>query len=140
MDQNVKPKWWRGGLLYILILLVILALAFSFLPMTKKASQVDLYTFIDQAKKGNIDTILQDGTTIIGLKDNEKKIQSSFIGSTKELTDMLQENGVALGENGIKFNVQSGGFDWRGILISFVPLILFGALLFFLFRSARKRT
>jgi ATP-dependent Zn protease len=140
VDQNVKPKWWRGGLLYILILLVILALAFSFLPMTKKASQVDLYTFIDQAKKGNIDTILQDGTTIIGLKDNEKKIQSSFIGSTKELTDMLQENGVALGENGIKFNVQSGGFDWRGILISFVPLILFGALLFFLFRSARKRT
>jgi ATP-dependent Zn protease len=108
--------------------------------MTKKASQVDLYTFIDQAKKGDIDTILQDGTTIIGLKDNEKKIKSSFIGSTKELTDMLQENGVALGENGIKFNVQSGGFDWRGILISFVPLILFGALLFFLFRSARKRT
>ena len=140
MEQNVKPKWWRGGLLYILILLVILALAFSFLPMTKKASQVDLYTFIDQAKKGDIDTILQDGTTIIGLKDNEKKIQSSFIGSTKELTDMLQENGVALGENGIKFNVQSCGFDWGGILVSFVPLILFGALLFFLFRSARKRT
>jgi ATP-dependent Zn protease len=140
MDQNAKPKWWRGGLLYILILLVILALAFSFLPMTKKASQVDLYTFIDQAKKGDIDTILQDGTTIIGLKDNEKKIQSSFIGSTKELTDMLQENGVVLGENGIKFNVQSGGFDWGGISVSFVPLILFGALLFFLFRSARKKT
>lgn len=136
----MKPKWWRGSLLYILILVVILALAFSFLPMTKKASEIDLYTFIGQARQGDIDTILQDRTTIIGLKDNDKKIQSSFIGSTKELTDMLKENGVVLGENGIKFNVQSGGFDWGGILISFVPLLLFGALLFFLFRSARKKT
>ena len=140
MDQNVKSKWWRGSLFYVLILVAVLALAFSFLPTTKKAREVDLYTFIDQARQGEIDTILQDGTTIIGLKDNEKKIQSSFIGSTKELTDMLKENGVTLGENGVKFNVQSGGFDWVAMVITFVPLLLFGTLLFFLFRSARKKT
>jgi ATP-dependent Zn protease len=140
VDQNVKPKWWRGSIIYVLILVAVLALAFSFLPTTKKAREVDLYTFIDQAKQGEIDTILQDGTTIIGLKDDEKKIQSSFIGSTKELTDMLKENGVTLGENGVKFDVQSGGFDWGGVLISFIPLLLFGALLFFLFRSVRRKS
>jgi ATP-dependent Zn protease len=139
MEQDAKPKWWRGSLLYILILIAIIALAFSFLPTTKKPMKVDLYTFIDQAKQGQIDTILQDKTTIIGLKDDEQKIESSFIGSTKELTDMLEQNGVTLGENGVKFNVKSGGFDWASLAISFVPLILFAALLFFLFRSARKK-
>jgi ATP-dependent Zn protease len=136
----VKPKWWRSILFYVLILAAVLALTFSFLPTIKKSREVDLYTFINQAKQGEIDAILQDRTTIIGLKDDEKKIQSSFIGSTKELTDILKENGVTLGENGVKFTVQSGGLDyWGGLLIGFVPLILFGGLLFFLFRSARKK-
>ncbi len=83
----MKPKWWQGSLFYLLILVAILALAFSFLPTTKKPKEVDFYTFIAQVKQGVADTIQQDGTTIIGLKDDEKKIESSFVGSTKELMD-----------------------------------------------------
>jgi len=109
----------------------------SVLPASKKPTEVDFYSFIAQVKQGVADTIQQDGTTIIGLKDNEKKIQSSFVGSTKELMDSLTAAGITLGENGVKFDVKAGGFDWGGVLISFVPLLLFGALLFFLFRSAR---
>jgi cell division protease FtsH len=133
----MKPKWWQGGLFYLLILVAILALAFSFLPTSKKPDKVDFYAFVEQAKQGDIDTIQQDGTTIIGLKGDEKKIEASFVGSTKELMDTLKESGITLGEDGMKFSVKAGGFDWGSILISFVPLLLFGALLFFLFRSAR---
>jgi len=133
----MKPKWWQGGLFYLLILVAILALAFSFLPTSKKPKEVDFYTFVEQAKQGEIDTIQQDGATLIGLKGDERKIEASFVGSTKELMDTLKEAGITLGEDGVKFNVKAGGFDWGGILISFVPLLLFGALLFFLFRSAR---
>ncbi|MBM4446712.1 MAG: ATP-dependent metallopeptidase FtsH/Yme1/Tma family protein [Chloroflexi bacterium] len=133
----MKPKWWQGGLFYILILVAILALAFSFLPTSKKPKEVDFYTFVEQAKQGEIDTIQQDGATLIGLKGDEKKIEASFVGSTKELMDSLKEAGITLGEDGVKFTVKAGGFDWGGVLISFIPLLLFGALLFFLFRSAR---
>jgi cell division protease FtsH len=133
----MKPKWWQGGLFYLLILVAILALAFTFLPTSKKPEKVDFYAFVEQAKQGEINTIEQDGTTIIGLKDDEKKIEASFVGSTKELMDTLKESGITLGEGGMKFTVKAGGFDWGSILISFVPLLLFGALLFFLFRSAR---
>ena len=133
----MKPKWWQGGLFYLLILVAILALAFSFLPTAKKPDKVDFYAFVEQAKQGEIDTIQQDGTTIIGLKGDEKKIEASFVGSTKELMDTLKDAGITLGEDGMKFSVKAGGFDWGSILISFVPLLLFGALLFFLFRSAR---
>jgi len=133
----MKPKWWQGGLFYLLILLAILALAFSLLQTTKKPKEVDFYTFVEQAKQGEIDTIEQDGSTLIGLKDDEKKIEASFVGSTKELMDSLNEAGLTLGEGGVNFTVKAGGFDWGGVLISFIPLLLFGALLFFLFRSAR---
>jgi len=133
----MKPKWWQGGLFYLLILVAILALAFSFLPTSSKPDKVDFYTFVEQAKQGEIDTIEQDGTTITGYKDDEKKIEASFVGSTKELMDSLKEAGITLGEDGVDFSVKSSGFDWGGVMISFIPLLLFGALLFFLFRSAR---
>ncbi|HIE17283.1 MAG TPA: ATP-dependent metallopeptidase FtsH/Yme1/Tma family protein [Dehalococcoidia bacterium] len=133
----MKPKWWQGSLFYLLILVAIIALAFSFLPTSKKPETVDFYTFIEQAKNGEIDTIQQQGNIIIGLKDDIKVVESSFIGSTKELIDTLKEAGIELNEGGIKFLVKAGGFDWGSLLISFIPLLLFGALLFFLFRSAR---
>jgi cell division protease FtsH len=133
----MKPKWWQGSLFYLLLLVAILALAFSFLPTANKPKNVDFYTFIEQAKEGDIDTIQQQGNTIIGLKDDKKVIESSFVGSTKELMDTLKEAGITLDEGGIKFNVKAGGFDWGSLMISFIPLLLFGALLFFLFRSAR---
>ncbi len=133
----MKTKWWQGSLFYLLLLVAILALAFSFLPTSKKSKEVDFYTFVEQAKQGEIDTIQQQGNTLIGLKGDEKKIEASFVGSSKELMDALKEAGIMLGENGVKLDVKAGGFDWGGILLSFIPLLLFGALLFFLFRSAR---
>jgi len=47
----------------------------------------------------------------------------------------LQELGLKL--DGVDYEVKPSGFDWGGLMIGFIPLLLFGALLFFLFRSAR---
>jgi cell division protease FtsH len=133
----MKSKWWQGSLFYILILLAIIALVVSFFPVSQKPDKVDFYTFIAKVKAGEADTIQQDGITVIGLKGDEKKIETAFDGSTKELMDSLTAAGITLGGNGVKFDVKAGGFDWGSLMISFVPLLLFGALLFFLFRSAR---
>jgi cell division protease FtsH len=133
----MKTKWWQGSLFYLLILVAIIALAFSFFPINKSPEEVDFYTFVNQAKQGEIDTIEQDNPILTGIKNKEKVSKSSFVGSTKELMDTLKESGIVLGEGGVKFLVKTGGFDWGSILISFLPLVLFGALLFFLFRSAR---
>jgi len=133
----MKARWWQGSLLYLLILVALLALAFSFFPVNKGPKEVDFYSFIDNAKTGQITAVQQDGTTIIGLKDDKPVIKASFVGSTKELMDSLKDAGVKLGDDGVKFEVKTGGFDWGGIMLSFLPLVLFGGLLFFLFRSAR---
>lgn len=133
----MKKKWWQGSLFYMLILVGIIALAFSFFPVNKGPEEVDFYKFVNQAQSREIDTIEQNNPILIGLKNGEKISTSSFVGSTKELMDTLKESGIALGEGGIKFSVKTGGFDWGSILFSFLPLILFGGLLFFLFRSAK---
>jgi len=133
----MKARWWQGSLLYLLILVALLALAFSFFPINKGPKEVDFYSFIDNAKSGQVATIQQDGNSIIGLKDDKPVVKAAYVGSTKELMDSLKEAGVKLGDDGIKFEVKTGGFDWGSIMLSFLPLVLFGALLFFLFRSAR---
>ncbi len=133
----MKARWWQGSLLYLLILVALLALAFSFFPINKGPKEVDFYTFIDNTRGGQINTIQQDGNAIIGLKDDKPVVKAAYVGSTKELMDSLKEAGVNLGDDGIKFDVKTGGFDWGNIMLSFLPLVLFGALLFFLFRSAR---
>jgi cell division protease FtsH len=133
----MKARWWQGSLLYLLILVALLALAFSFFPVNKGPKEVDFYAFIDNAKAGQVKTIQQDGNSIIGLKDDKPVVKAAYLGSTKELMDSLKEAGVKLGDDGVKFEVKTGGFDWGSIMLSFLPLVLFGALLFFLFRSAR---
>ena len=133
----MKARWWQGSLLYLLVLVALLALAFSFFPVNKGPKEVDFYTFIDNAKTGQVKTVQQDGNSIIGLKDDKPVVKAAYLGSTKELMDSLKEAGVKLGDDGVKFEVKTGGFDWGSIMLSFLPLVLFGALLFFLFRSAR---
>jgi cell division protease FtsH len=133
----MKARWWQGSLLYLLILVALLALAFSFFPVNKGPKEVDFYSFIDSTQSGQINSIQQDGNTIIGLKDDKPVIKASFMGGTKDLMDSLKDAGVKLGAEGIKFEVKTGGIDWGNLMLSFLPLVLFGALLFFLFRSAR---
>lgn len=133
----MKARWWQGSLLYLLILMTLLALAFSFFPVNKGPEEVDFYTFIDKIKSNQVAVIQQEGNTIIGVKDDKAVFKSSFVGSTKELIDSLKDAGVELGENGVKFEVKTDSLDWGSIMLSFLPLVLFGALLFFLFRSAR---
>jgi ATP-dependent Zn protease len=140
VEQNKLPQWWRGSLVYILILIAIVALVFTFLPITKRPMKVDLNTFIEQVKRGEVDTIQQTGSIIIGLKDNQEKIETGFIGSTGELVSTLEQAGITTGENGVKIDVKPDKFDWGNLAISFVPVILVGVLLIFLFRSASKKT
>lgn len=130
-------RWWQGSLFYLVILIAIVALAFSFLSSSKGPDEVSFNEFVKSANSGDIDTIRQQGSILIGLKKDKEIVKTAFVGSTKELMDALKAAGVTFDDGKISLDVKSGGFDWGGILLSFLPLLLFGVLLFLLFRSAR---
>ena len=100
--------------------------------------KVDLDAFTLKATT-QIDTILQDGDNLIGLKEDEIKIKTAFGGSTYELRTYLVEEGIILGAEGIKIDVKPTGFDWGTIALTVIlPIVLLGALFYFLFfRAAR---
>jgi len=95
--------------------------------------------FMVLAKQGQIDTILQDGDTLEGLEGGKTIITSAFVGGTDDLRNYLQEEGVTLGAGGIKIDVKPSGFDWGTIALTVIlPIVLLGALFYFLFfRAAR---
>ena len=127
----------RNVFFYPLLLVVIIALIFAFMPRGGP-EKIGLDEFIGQAKQGKIDTIRQEGNTLIGLKEGEAKVESSFLGGTEDLRNYLTEQGVILGEANIRIDVKPAGLDWGMIGLQVImPIILLGVLFFFLFRSAR---
>ena len=143
----MQAKWWRSGFFYLLLLAVVLALVFAFMP-GGGPTELSLPEFIERAKPTlengeelppQIDTIRQSGDTVEGLKDGKITITAAFIGDTNSLRDYLEKEGVILGAEGIKIDVKPSGVDWGSIALTVIlPIVLLGALFYFLFfRAAR---
>jgi cell division protease FtsH len=128
----------RTIFIYLLILIALVAMFSMFLPKPNRAEEVDLTTLINRAKQGGIDTIEQQGETLIGLRGEEQLLKTSFVGSTVELHELLKSYGIVVGDNGVRIAVKErSGFSLGGLLINFLPLLLFGLLLLFMFRRAQ---
>jgi cell division protease FtsH len=136
----MQTKWWRSGFFYLLLLVVIVTLIFAFMP-GKGPTTVDLSSFVQSAKQGQIDTISQNGNTVVGLQGKQPVIKTYFDGTTYDLVNYLEGQGIALGAGAgeIQFQVQPTGIDWGQIGITVIlPIVLLGALFYFLFfRAAR---
>ena len=89
----MQAKWWRSGFFYLLLLAVVLALVFAFMP-SEKPEDVNLSEFTEIAKQGQIDTIRQSGDTVEGLEDGQVTITTHFDGTTYELVNFLKDEGV----------------------------------------------
>src|SRR5512136_1148018 len=132
----MQAKWWRSGFFYLLLLIVVGALILARVTSGTGPVPIDkIGLFIDKVKEEQIDTIRQDGDTLIALKGGEAKYKTGFIGSTEELRQLLESEGV---DPGIVAPVV-GGIDWGAIgLTVILPIVLLGALFYFLFfRAAR---
>ncbi len=133
----MQSRWWRSGFFYLLLLVVVVALVFAFMPR-EGPKEVGLAEFIENAKQGQIDTIRQDGDSLLGLKDDTVTIKAAFVGGTDDLRNYLEAEGVTLGAAGIKIDVKPSGYDWGMIALNIIlPIVLLGVLFYFFFRSAR---
>jgi len=132
----MQTKWWRSGIFYIMLLVVvgglILARAVS---GTGPQSIAKIGDFIHKVKTEQIDEIQQKGDSLIALRDGKPLYKTGFIGSTSELQALLQKEGI---EPGIIAPVVPG-IDWGTIGVTVIlPIVLLGAVFYFLFfRAAR---
>ncbi len=128
----MKSNWMRNSLIYIIILVAAVVLLYQLFPTGSSPTEIGLDQAIAMSQDGEIAAITVDNEELLITANDGRELKTSVGNLT--LVE-LQELGLNL--EGVDYNVKPSGFDWSGLLIGFLPLILFGALIFFLFRSAR---
>ena len=123
-------SWRRSGIIYLIILLAGVALATLLFSGSDKPKEVPLSQVITRSEQHQIKEIIVDGQWLTVI-DNADVKNRSFIGDTS----VFQVTGLDL--TGVTLQIQPGGFDWGSLLVGLLPLMLFGALLFFLLFRVR---
>ena len=106
---------------------------FSFLPMTNdKPEEISTEEAIVMSQNGEIEKITVDGESLLITSTSGTELKA-VIGMLS-LVD-LRELGLNL--EGVDWEVAPSGINWGSMALNFLPLIIFGGLLFFLFRRAQ---
>ncbi len=128
----MKPSWKRSSLIYIAILLAAVALFSYLLPSANKPEEVPLSEVIAMSQNKEIAEIEVEEDTLLITTVDDTKLRT-FKESNASIYDI---QGLSL--EGVVVNIKgSSGINWGGLMLNFLPLLIFGGLLFFLFRQAR---
>ena len=128
----MKRGWRLNSLIYIAILIVAIAVFSYLFSGSQEPVEVPLSEAIAMSQENKIDKIFVEDNTLFITTTGGVELKT-FKENNASIYDI---EGLSL--EGIEVEVKgSSGFNWGGLMINFLPLLLFGGLLFFLFRSAR---
>ncbi len=137
----MSSGWLRNGLVYLLIMVAIAALVFSVFSGSRKNPEVDITQLAADLKKGTVSTISVQGDILtIEYRDDGTPSSTSRKEPDATLLETFGDLGVTsehLRNVGIEVESPGAWGNWAGLLITIVPLALFGALLFFMVRQAQ---
>lgn len=122
---------------FVTILLLIGAMVYAGYNQPSKLQQVALSDVVAQANAGEYQKITVSGTDLRITKKGEK---TPSLSSQKDANDSLvKDNGIDQKKVTIEYKKASeAGSLWANAAVTiFVPVILFGALFFFIMRSAQ---
>ena len=127
----MKPSWKRSSLIYIAILVVAVALFIQLIPRDEP-EEVPLSKVIAMSQNKEIAEIrVEEDTLLITTIDDTELRTFKESNATIYEIEGLNLEGVIVDIKG------SSGINWGGLMLNFLPLLIFGGLLFFLFRQAR---
>ncbi|MBE9482876.1 MAG: AAA family ATPase, partial [Chloroflexi bacterium] len=126
----MKLSW--KSLIYIAIILAGIALFSQFLFASREPAEISLDEAITMSQGNEIKELIIDEDMLLITTVDGTELKA-IIGYLNYID--LQELGLNL--KGIDYKVEPSGFEWGGLLLSFLPLIFIGGLLFFLFRRAQ---
>ena len=132
-------RWLRNGFIYLLILVAVVAIVYSFFGRSEGLEERAISDVFTDAKTGQLDEIIVKGDTLT-IRRSGEDLYKAKKEEGANIIEMLRDEGVAVGgTDGIAVNVKSSGGwgNWLGIIITFLPLLLFGAILIFFMRQAQ---
>ena len=129
----MNPRWMRNSFIYLLIIVAVIAIFFTlFSDPLGGSREVSLTEVIDLVARGSVETIEISGDKLtIFTRSGETLTSRKEEGSS--IVEVLANADVDPLANGVQVLVKgsSGLGSFLGILINFLPLIFFGAVLLF---------
>ncbi len=128
LGGNISKWLLLGG--GILLLLLI------FFPRPSSIPELEISQVIQLAQDGQLAEIEVSGDQLSVTTDIGEVFRSRK-ESGVSILELLDQRGIATGEDGIQINVKEEGGSFFGALISFLPVLIFGGLIFYMMRRTR---
>ncbi|MDQ4076318.1 MAG: ATP-dependent zinc metalloprotease FtsH [Chloroflexota bacterium] len=136
----MRQGWARNALVYLLILVALVALFYNLVTPPDRMDTVEISDVASQVRAGNVEKIEVEGDELTVYLRNSGEPVRSLKESDVGLPEFFRSLGLTpdqINEAGIQYQEPS---QWGGImpiLISLVPLLIFGGFLFFMLRQAQ---
>jgi len=134
--------WFRTGFVYLLILVAVAALIFSISPQSKKPEGIPITQLAREIEAGDVKRITITGDDSLEIEyRNRKEVAVSHKESGVGVTTILEDLGVSkakLAAISIEYEPPSNWGGWLTILGSVLPVLIVGALFYFLIRQAQS--
>ena len=138
----MSSRFLRNGFIYLLIGVAIVALIVTLFPNVPGSENVPISEVVAMAKRGEIEVIEARGDRLTITTIHQQQI-SSRIEQQASIVEILGDAGVDIYSGGrprVEVIGSSGLGNLFGLLINFLPLIFFGAVLFLMMRQAQGST
>ena len=135
----MNSRWMRNSLVYLVIIVAVITIFFLFVDSpTDGAKEIGINEIVELAENSSGSSRLEievkgDSLTIsdgVNLFKSRKEEGSS-------VADLLSNAGVDNANYTVRVDAGGGFSSFFGILIGFLPLILFGGILLFMMRQAQ---
>ena len=128
------PRISRKLIIWLVILVGVAVIFYMLIsPGGGGAERLAASELIDKVKASGDWELTIKGTSLTAVSGGEK-----FVAAVPESFDAFEVFGTKIGDTvTLTFAKSSSWGNWAGILINFLPLILFGALLIFILRQAQ---
>ncbi len=133
---------FKNSIVYLLILLAVAALIFSVFSNPRNNNELDITTVAEDIKAGRVArlSVKEDNVSVEYVSQSNKPTAVSRKEPNVSIFRTFEELGVsqeALSQVKIEVIPPSAWSDWGTLAITVLPLLIFGALLFFMVRQAQ---
>ncbi|MCH7552682.1 MAG: ATP-dependent zinc metalloprotease FtsH [Chloroflexi bacterium] len=133
----MNQRWVRNSFVYLLILVAVVAIFYAVFRSPSSGTDVDITTIVRMSSQGEITSIEVDGNKIKAITTEGDELNSR---KEKDVSmfELLTGAGVPVSTLPKIEITQAGSFgNLFGLLINFLPLIFFGAIILFMMRQAQ---
>ena len=137
----MSSRWMRNSFVYLLIVVAVVAIFFTLFSDVSGAQEIPVNMVADMARSGEIEAIEVRGDKLTVITTRQETY-TAHIEEGLSVVELLDSYGVDLLSSNVDIIPKgSGGLgSLFGILLNFLPLIFFGAVLLFMMRQAQGNT